>query len=586
MKFVKILWRITKEAAEHKWLLITAGFFTLLMTSLTLAGPRIQTLIVAEMETGLTDESFRHLLMLTWLLLGIFILRAVFRFFANRIAHKGAWHIVESVRVKVYAKMQTFTADYFSKAQTGDLMSRVVNDTAMFEMLYAHILPEGASAILTFGGVMTILFIMNAKLALLTCIPIPIIIILSYTFMKYIRPYFRNAQNSLGGLNARLHDSFAGIQEVRAFGQEKRQEKKVREKAADYTYHILKSLFKASYFMPSIELLTAIGSVIVMGVGGYLAYRNQISISYVIGFLLYLTLFYAPITTMMNLLEQAQQAIAGAERVMEIIDTPVEIQTEEGAVELDGCDGAITFENVGFSYTSDAPVLKNISFDVKPGQFVALVGPTGVGKTTLVKLAARLYDPVSGAVRLDGHDLRDITLESLRKCIAYVPQDTFLFNATIAENIAFARSDATQADVIKAAQIARIHEDILSMPDGYDTVTGERGVKLSGGQKQRIAIARAVICGAPVLILDEATSSVDAQTERMIQRSIDELAGHNTIIAIAHRLSTIRNADLILVIRDGEIVERGTHDTLMALGGLYQHTYSLQSTETQTMDLF
>ncbi|NLA88026.1 MAG: ATP-binding cassette domain-containing protein, partial [Clostridiales bacterium] len=262
-----------------------------------------------------------------------------------------------------------------------------------------------------------------------------------------------------------------------------------------------------------------------------------------------------------------------------ILDTPVEIKTEENAVALETCEGALSFENVSFSYKEDLPILKNISFDVKPGQFTALVGPTGVGKTTIVKLAARFYDPVFGSVRLDGHDLREVTLESLRKFIAYVPQDTYLFNTTIGENIAFARPDASREEIIAAAKISRIHDDIMTMPDGYDTMTGERGVKLSGGQKQRIAIARAVICGAPVLILDEATSSVDAETESMIQRSIDELAGKHTIIAIAHRLSTIKNADQIIVLEDGDVVQKGTHEELIKQTGLYSRMYSLQNAE-------
>jgi ABC-type multidrug transport system fused ATPase/permease subunit len=214
-------------------------------------------------------------------------------------------------------------------------------------------------------------------------------------------------------------------------------------------------------------------------------------------------------------------------------------------------------------------VLNNVSFDIKPGQFVAIVGPTGVGKTTMVKLAARFYDPVEGTVELDGYDLKALSLASLRKALAYVPQDTFLFNCTLAENIAFGKPEASREEIIRAAKIARIHDDIMEMPEGYDTMAGERGVKLSGGQKQRVAIARAVICGAPVLILDEATSSVDAQTEQLIQRSIDELTGSHTIIAIAHRLSTIKNADLILVMEDGNLVQSGSHEELMKQGGLY-----------------
>jgi ATP-binding cassette subfamily B protein len=229
-------------------------------------------------------------------------------------------------------------------------------------------------------------------------------------------------------------------------------------------------------------------------------------------------------------------------------------------------------------------VLNGISFDIRPGMFVAIVGPTGVGKTTMVKLASRLYDPTEGVITLDGHDLRKLALSSLRKALAYVPQDTFLFNCTIAENIAFGKPEASRDEIVRAAKIARIHDDIIEMPDGYDTMAGERGIKLSGGQKQRVAIARAVICGAPVLILDEATSSVDAQTERLIQRSIDELTGSHTVIAIAHRLSTIKNADLILVIEEGNLVQSGTHEELMERDGLYARMYRLQTEKERLME--
>lgn len=580
---LKILWRVTKEAKIYRGYLIAAAMSTLILTGLNLFTPRLQQLIVTDIVEGLTEETIRHVMYLTAMLLAIYLIRILFRFLSSVLAHKAAWNIVQIVRMKLYSKMQTFSTEYFTSAQTGDLMSRVVNDTATFEMLYAHIIPDGITNVITLAGVTIILFAMNARLALLTCIPIPFIILFGIIFAKKIRPIFRGVQESLSGINNQLHDNFAGILEIRAFGQAEREEKKVFEQLAEYTKNMVRGLFKSGIFQPSVEFLTSLGTVIVVGIGGYLAFRDQISVSYIVGFLFYLGLFYAPITGLTQLLEQAQQALAGAERVIEILDTPVEIKTEENAVPLENCEGAIEFENVNFHYTDGLPILKNISFKVRPGQFVALVGPTGVGKTTIVKLAARFYDPVSGVVRLDGHNLRDITLESIRKHIAFVPQDTFLFNCSIADNIAFARPEASKDEIIRAAKIARIHDDIMMMPDGYDTMAGERGVKLSGGQKQRIAIARAVICGAPVLILDEATSSVDAETERMIQRSIDELAGTHTILAIAHRLSTIKNADLILVFQDGEIVQHGTHEDLMMQDGLYRRMYNLQSAEAQAV---
>ena len=308
----------------------------------------------------------------------------------------------------------------------------------------------------------------------------------------------------------------------------------------------------------------------VVGFGGYLAYLGQISVSDIVGFLLYLSLFYAPISGIANLLEQAQQALAGAERVIDILDTKPDIVDTPDAKTLPPVKGKLEFENVSFHYGEQSPVLKDVSFSVKPGQMLALVGPTGVGKSTMIQLACRFYDPIEGRIKVDGHDLRSVKVQSLRSQIAMVLQDTFLFNGTIAENIAYPRHDAIRDEIMDAARIARIHEDILNMPNQYDTRVGERGIKLSGGQKQRIAIARAILCKAPILILDEATASVDVETEAQIQQAINDLAGTRTIIAIAHRLSTVRQADQILVLEEGEIVQRGNHEQLMAEEGLYR----------------
>ena len=448
-------------------------------------------------------------------------------------------------------------------------MSRVVNDTRDFELLYAHMIPDLITNFVTFLGVLIILLTINWKLAIVTCAPIPLILISGVIFAKKVRPYFKESQKVMGDLNAQLQDSLSGLHEIQAFGQESYEGERVRKKSFEQVVAMLRALKASAIFHPCVELLSSAGTVLVVFYGGYLAYQKEISVADIVAFVLYLSLFYAPVSGLANLLESLQQSLAGAERVTLILDTPSAIEDAPDAKPLENVKGAITFENVSFNYENKIPVLRQISFSCNPGMMVALVGPTGVGKTTATQLISRFYDPVEGRILIDGQDIKKATLESLRHNISPVLQDTFLFNGTIAENIGYARPDATREEIEKAAKAANIHDDILHMPDGYETEVGERGLRLSGGQKQRVAIARAILRNSPIIVLDEATASVDVQTERQIQSAIAELTGKRTIIAIAHRLSTIMNADLILVIHEGKIVERGNHEELMAMKGLY-----------------
>lgn len=380
----------------------------------------------------------------------------------------------------------------------------------------------------------------------------------------------------MGELNAQLQDCLSGLHEIQSFGQERFESERIKEKNFEQVRAILHALRASGVFHPAVEFLSSLGTILVVFFGGYFAYKNQLSVEDIVAFVLYLSLFYAPVSGLAHLLENLQQALAGAERVATILETPAEIADALDAKELTQVEGEITFNNVSFHYDNGIPVLKDISFSCKPGKMIALVGPTGVGKTTMTQLISRFYDPVKGSICIDGQDIRKVTLESLRRNIAPVLQDTFLFNGTIAENIGYARPDATQAEIEGAAKVANIHKDIMSMPQKYETKVGERGLRLSGGQKQRVAIARAILRKAPIIVLDEATASVDMKTERQIQKAIKNITGERTIIAIAHRLSTIKDADMILVFHEGEIIERGTHEELMRKEGFY---YNLQKTQ-------
>ena len=468
---------------------------------------------------------------------------------------------------------------FFQDKQTGDLMSRVINDTSTFELLYAHIIPEMITNVITVIGVMFVLLSINWKLAILTLIPIPFILFSGYIFSTKVRPNFKKSQKALASFNAKLQDNFSGVQEIQAFGQEGYEMEQVTSKSNKYTKYILHALKISGIFHPSVEFLSSLGNVIVVAFGGILAYRGGLSVSDIVAFLLYLSLFYAPITGLARTLEEIQQAYAGAERVMEVLDTDNEIINSPNAIDLSNVQGSIQFDNVSFQYEDGVPVISKINFSCKPGEIIALVGPTGVGKTTLTQLISRYYDPTSGKILIDGIDTKDITLESLRTNISLVLQDTFLFNGTIGENIGYANPKASYEEIVESAKAARIHEDIMDMPNQYNTQVGERGMRLSGGQKQRIAIARAIIRQSPILILDEATASVDVETEKEIQKAISNLAGNRTIVAIAHRLSTIKNADQILVLEEGEIVQRGTHKELINQEGLYKRLNAAQTNQ-------
>lgn len=507
----------------------------------------------------------------------VFVARAVMQFIRSYAAHKAGWGVVSDARRLVYQHIQKLSLRFYEDKQTGQLMSRIINDTDLFERMIAHALPDVIVNGITLVGVTVILLSMNVNLTLLTLIPIPIIVLALIGYSKLVRPAFKTRQQSLGELNAVLNDSLSGIREVKAFAREEDALDKVDDKIQLVLTKNLRALKLMAIFNPIFDFAAGIGQLLVIYFGARMAITGSLSIADLVAFFLYLDSFYTPVRNLGNSMEAVQESLAGFERIADILTVSPEIASpEEPHTFTEPIKGVVRFENVCFYYNQGEEVLTDISLDIPAGSTVALVGPTGVGKTTLVSLIPRFYDVIDGKVSIDGVDVREIELDQLHQSVSMVLQDVFLFHGTVRENILFGKPGATEEEMIRAAEIANATEFIDHMPNGYDTLIGERGVKLSGGQKQRLSIARAVLKDSPILILDEATSSVDTETELLIQQALERLIKGRTTIIIAHRLSTVRNADRIVALEGTRIVEAGTHEELLVKKGLYHKLYTAQ----------
>jgi ATP-binding cassette subfamily B protein len=545
----------------------------LAITGLALIIPQIIRWIVDRgIRGGETDLLGRSVLAL----LGLTMLKGVLAFLQGRWTEIASQSVAYDLRNAIYQKLSGLSFSYHDRAQTGQILSRAVQDVERIRFLTGRAtlrLVEGVSLLL---GSAVVLFWMNPRLTVLVLGTMPLVIYVAYRFGRRYRPLSLEIQNQLAVLTTRVEQNLRGARVVKAFAQEQAEIERFQQEN-DLWFHL--SAWAArleSINVPLIDLIASAGTVFIIWYGGFLVIGGQLTLGELVAFSAYLAQLVQPVRRMGTIIPAMAMASSAGERIFEILDAVSEVQDAPGAIPLPPVRGHVRFDNVSFAYFGRHPVLRGVTFEALPGQVVALLGATGSGKSSIINLIPRFYEPTAGRITIDGLDTRQVTLNSLREQIGIVLQETTLFAATIQENIAFGRAGASGAEIVAAAQAAQAHPFIVEMPDGYDTQVGERGVTLSGGQKQRIAIARALLKDPRILILDDATSSVDTETERLIQLALERLMAGRTCFVIAQRLSTVRNADRILVLDKGHVAASGTHVELLNSSGLYAEFYNRQ----------
>lgn len=484
--------------------------------------------------------------------------------------------LLQTMRHRLFAKYQELSMSYFDTHEIGSLISRMASDVGVINELLANGIITMMSDLVLLFSIMGVMLALNVRLALLTLSVLPLMAVATLVFGRYARAAYRRTRERVSVLTGRLAEDLSAMRVIQAFAEEDRTSRDFDQVNRANRDAQVAAVALASFFTPVLEVLSFLAVAIILWFGGRAAAAGTVTVGVIVAFLTYTSRLFQPILDLSMIFNTWQAAMAGGERVQEILHIEPEIQDKPDAIDLPRLEGHVEFDHVDFRYVEDAPVLQDVTFEIQPGETVALVGPTGAGKTTIASLLMRFYDVTGGAVRIDGYDIRDVKLESLRRQLGVVPQEPFLFQGTIAYNIAFGKPNASREEIIAAAKAANAHEFISRLPDGYDTMVQEGSTNLSLGQRQLICLARVILVQPRILVLDEATSSVDLRTESLIQDALQELMAGRTSLVIAHRLATVQRADTLLVIDGGRIVERGTHEELLALGGVYSHLYRTQ----------